>query len=189
MFSASQWPKFAKFDPFLQKSLKKQVLHTQRFSKRNVQQKQACPMLENPARFREHMDIRFANVLFKMWKLQAKTRLHPLQCHLEEYMCNFWYGSTVLFYLYHINLKALSIIVWLKLIFVVYLVIHHAHIDQSWPPSRYGLRIGPTSYRPNFVKIGVAVQERCKLPIFLAPPSGQNSPNSAHPFPVSWQPK
>ena len=49
-----------------------------RFSERNVQQKWACPMSENPALFREHMDIRFANVLFKMWKLQAKMRLHPL---------------------------------------------------------------------------------------------------------------
>ena len=44
-----------------------------RFSKRYVQQKWAmsyvCPMSENPALFREDMDIRFANVLFKMWKL------------------------------------------------------------------------------------------------------------------------
>ena len=28
-----------------------------------------------------------------------------------------------------------------------------------------------------------------KLPIILVPPSGQNWPNSAHPFPVSWQPR
>ena len=42
------------------------------FREQNVQQKWACPMPENPALFREHMDIRFANVLFKMWKLQAK---------------------------------------------------------------------------------------------------------------------
>ena len=39
--------------------------------------------------------------------------------------------NCVLFYLYHINFKAVSIIVWLKLMFVVYLVISHAHIDQS----------------------------------------------------------
>ncbi len=39
--------------------------------------------------------------------------------------------NCVLFYLYHINFKALSIIVWLKLMFVVYLVISHAHMDQS----------------------------------------------------------
>ena len=43
--------------------------------------------------------------------------------------------------------------------FVVYLVISHAHTDQSSPPSRYGVSIDPTSYWPNFVKIGVAVQE------------------------------
>ena len=49
-----------------------------RFSERNVQQKWACPMSENPAVFREQMDTRFANVLFKKWKLQAKTQLHPL---------------------------------------------------------------------------------------------------------------
>ena len=48
--------------------------------------------------------------------------------------------------------KAECVPIWIYLI-------SHAHIDQSWPPSRYGLRIGPTSYRPNFVKIGVAVQE------------------------------
>ena len=49
-----------------------------RFSERNVQQKWVCPMSENPALFREHMDIGFANVLFKMWKLKAKTQWHPL---------------------------------------------------------------------------------------------------------------
>ena len=42
-----------------------------RFSKRNVQQKWACPMSENPALFRK-MDISFANVLFEKWELQAK---------------------------------------------------------------------------------------------------------------------
>ena len=94
--------------------------------------------------------------------------------------------NCVLFYLYHINFQALSIIVWLKLMFVVCLVVSHTHIDQSWPPSRYSLRIGPTSYRLNFVKIGVPFK-RYTLPIFLAPPSGQPSLNSAHPFPVSWQ--
>ena len=55
-----------------------------RFSERNVQQKWVCPMSENPALFREHMDIRFANVLFKMWKLQAKMRLHCTTFGMEE---------------------------------------------------------------------------------------------------------
>ena len=49
-----------------------------RFSEWNVQQKWACPMSDNPALSREQMDISFANVLFKMLKLQAKTRLHLL---------------------------------------------------------------------------------------------------------------
>ena len=31
-------------------------------------------MSENPALFSEHMDLKNVNVLFKMWKLQAKTR-------------------------------------------------------------------------------------------------------------------
>ena len=35
--------------------------------------------------------------------------------------------------------KAECVPIWIYLI-------SHAHIDQSWPPSRYGLRIGPTSY-------------------------------------------
>ena len=48
--------------------------------------------------------------------------------------------------------KAECVPIWIYLI-------SHAHIDQSWPPSRYDLRIRPTSYRPNFVKIRVAVQE------------------------------
>ena len=39
--------------------------------------------------------------------------------------------NCVLFYLDHINFKALSIIVWLKLMFIVYLVIRHTLIDQS----------------------------------------------------------
>ena len=39
--------------------------------------------------------------------------------------------NCVLFYMYHINFKAVSIIVWLKLMFVVYLVINHVHIEQS----------------------------------------------------------
>ena len=48
------------------------------FSEQNVQHNWVCPISENSALFREHMDMRFENVLFKMWKLQAKTRLHPL---------------------------------------------------------------------------------------------------------------
>ena len=36
-----------------------------RFSEQNLQQRWACPMSENPAVFREHMDITFANVQFK----------------------------------------------------------------------------------------------------------------------------
>ena len=39
--------------------------------------------------------------------------------------------NCVLLYMYHINFSALSIIVWLTLMFVVYLVISHTHIDQS----------------------------------------------------------
>ena len=57
-----------------------------RFSEQIVQQKWACPMSENPALSREDMDIRFVNVLLYMiiyyviimWKLHAKTQLHPL---------------------------------------------------------------------------------------------------------------
>ena len=49
-----------------------------RFSECNVQEKWACPMSENPVLFREHMDIRFVNVLFKICKLQTKMWLHPL---------------------------------------------------------------------------------------------------------------
>ena len=102
-----------------------------RFSKRNVQQKWVGPMSENPAVFREHMHIKFANVLFKMWKSQAKTRLHPLLHHLVGYMCIFWYGRTASYSICTIkNFKALSIKGWLKLLFVVYLVISHGHIDQ-----------------------------------------------------------
>ena len=48
------------------------------FSEGNLQQKWACPMSENPVVFREHMDIRFAKVLFEMCTLHAKMRLHPL---------------------------------------------------------------------------------------------------------------
>ena len=48
--------------------------------------------------------------------------------------------------------KAECVPIWIYLI-------SHAHIDQLWPPSRYGLRIGRTSYWPNLVKICLAVQE------------------------------
>ena len=54
-----------------------------RFSERNVQQKWACPMSENPALFREHMDLRFVNVLFKMLKLQAN-------CNYIHYSATYW---------------------------------------------------------------------------------------------------
>ena len=79
-----------------------------RLSEQNVQQKWACPMSENPALFREHMDIRFANVLFVMWKLQAKMRLHPLWRHLVEHMCNFWNGRTVSYSICTIYISKLS---------------------------------------------------------------------------------
>ena len=113
---------------------------------RNVQQKWSCPMSENPALFRERdcdciaiasiiAPARGVHVQFLVWK------------------------NCVLFCMYHINFKALSMIVWLKLMFVVYLVISHAYIYQSWPPSRYGVSIDPTPYRPNFIKIYAAVQE------------------------------
>ena len=88
-------------------------------------------MSENPALFREHIDIRFANVLFKMWKLQAKNAIALIIAPPSGVQVQFLvWKNCVLFYLYHINFQALSMIVWLKLMFVVSLLISHAHIDQ-----------------------------------------------------------
>ena len=50
---------------------------------------------------------------------------------------------------------------------------------QDWP------YIIPTKFRKN----RCSCSRDKKLPIFLMPPSGQNSPNWAHPFPVLWQPR
>ena len=86
-----------------------------------MQQKWVWPISENPALFRDYMDIRFSKNAI------ASIIAPPSGVHVQLLV----WKNCVLFYIYHINFKALSIIVWLKLMFVVYLVLSHAHIDQS----------------------------------------------------------
>ena len=46
--------------------------------KRKVQQKWAGPVSENIAPLGKYMNMMFMHVFLKMWKLKAKTHLHPL---------------------------------------------------------------------------------------------------------------
>ena len=47
-------------------------------NKKKVQKKWVGPMSENLAPLGKYMNMMFMNVFFKMWKLKAKTHLHPL---------------------------------------------------------------------------------------------------------------
>ena len=89
-------------------------------------------MSENPAVFREHIRYKVCKCVILNVEVTSKNAIAfiivpPSGAHVQFLV----WKNCHLFYIYHIHFKAVSITIWLKLMFVFNLVLSHAHIDQS----------------------------------------------------------